>query len=119
VRLPASGGPPGDDSPQATQSGAVHIVVLTAVIAKDQPIADAVALRVAAVEVGRATGGYPKLHPVPSRWDLTIADLVGAAASGEPPPLADYLVGVHQRWAALHGEAIHDWYQSAASRMCN
>ncbi|HEX2370073.1 MAG TPA: DUF5946 family protein [Acidimicrobiia bacterium] len=104
---------PGDDSPQATQSVAVHLVVLTAVIAEDQPITDAVELRVAAVEVGRAIGGYPKLDPVPSGWDLVIADLVGAAASGELPPLADYDTGVQQRWAALHGETIQGWYEAA------
>jgi Family of unknown function (DUF5946) len=108
---------PGDDSPQATQSVAVHLVVLTAFIPEDQPITDAMALRVAAVDVGRATGGYPKLNPVPSGWDLVIDDLVTAATSGEPPPLADYLIGVQQRWAALHGNIIRGWYQAAVSRL--
>jgi hypothetical protein len=108
---------PGDDSPQATQSVAVHLVVLTAVIAEDLPITDATALRVAAVEVGRAVGGYPKLDPVPSGWDFVIADLVGAAASGQPPPLADYVEGVQQRWAALHGKTIQGWFQAAVPRL--
>jgi Family of unknown function (DUF5946) len=108
---------PGDDSPQATQSVAVHLVVLTAVIAEDQPITDAMALRVAAVVVGRAVGGYPMLDPVPWGWDLTVADLVGAAASGEPPPLADYLIGVQQRWAAFHGNTIRGWYEAAVWRL--
>ena len=108
---------PGDDSPQATQSVAVHLVVLTAVLSENRSIADAMALRVAAVEVGRAADGYPKLEPVPSEWDLTIADLSRAAASSEVPPLADYVDGVRERWTALHGETIHYWYRAAESRV--
>jgi Family of unknown function (DUF5946) len=110
---------PGDDSPQATQSVAVHLVALTAVLDKGRRIADAMALRVAAVEVGRAADGYPKLDPVPSEWDATIADLSSAGASGGVPPLGHYVEGVHERWAALHGDTIHGWYQAAASRIRN
>jgi Family of unknown function (DUF5946) len=77
---------PGDDSPQAIQSVAVHLVVLTAVLVENHRTDDAVVLRVAAVEVGRAVGGYPKLDPVPSEWDLTIAHLSSAGVSGEILP---------------------------------
>ncbi len=110
---------PGDDSPQATQSVAVHLVVLTAVLVEDQPIADAVPLRVAAVQARRGAGGYPKLDPVPSEWNLTIADLVAAATSQRIPPLRDYFWEVRQRWADLHGRTIHDWFEAATRQLRN
>ncbi len=64
-----------------TQSVAVHLVVLLPVIAEDQPITDAMALASAASVSRPCVGGYPKLEPVPSEWELTVADLVEAAAS--------------------------------------
>ena len=108
---------PGGDSPQATQSVAVHLVALTAVLVAGRPIADAIALRVAAVESGRAANGYPKLDPVPSEWNLTIADLVAAAASQRVPPLRDYVWEVRQRWADLHGRTIQNWFEAATRQL--
>ncbi len=108
---------PGGDSPQATQSVAAHLVALNAVLIDGRPVADAIAVRVAAVEAGRAAGGYPKLKPVPPEWDLTVADLVEAASSQRVPPLRDYVWEVRQRWADLHGRTIQEWFEAATRRL--
>ena len=108
---------PGDDSPQATQSVAAHLVALHAVLVEGRPVTDAVAVRVAAVEAGRAADGYPKLEPVPPEWDLTIADLVAAVASQRVPPLRDYVWEVRQRWADLHGRTIQNWFEAATRQL--
>lgn len=99
---------PGGSSPQATQSVAVHLVTLAAVIDHGHPLDQLVALRRAAVESGRRTGGYPKLEPVPAHWPATVADLA------KRPELVDSFVeGVIEEWQALHREKIESWYQAA------
>ena len=109
---------PGDHSTQAAQSVAVHLVVLEAVLGHDMPLARAVALRVAAVEMGRRGHSYPSLGPVPRTWDLTIADVVGVEAEKERAAAADrYVRSVWEAWKVLHGPLIVEWHQMASRQL--
>jgi hypothetical protein len=106
---------PGGASPQATQSTAIHLVVLAAVLDHGIPVSEAIPLRVAAVEVGRASGGYPKLEPVPDQWDLTITDVATASDSGRL--VSGYVTSVLERWRADHDETIERWHDASVARL--
>ena len=104
---------PGESSPQATQSVAVHLVVLHGVTHHSVSPADLVALRTDAVAVGRRKGGYPRLLPAPSEWELTIHDVVAASAPARPGKAGDYVDSVLAAWSIHHAERISEWYQAA------
>lgn len=109
---------PGDDSPQATQSAAVHLVVLEAILGHGMALGLAVRVRVAAVEVGRQGDGYPKLDPVPLSWELTIADVAEAESATERGLVANrYIRAVWEAWRDLHGPRIEEWHQAARGLM--
>lgn len=100
---------PGGTSPQATQSVAVHLVTLEAVVTHGHPLERAVSLRQSAVEHGRRTGGYPKLEPVPSAWPVTVAQLAGGDGA-----LVDRMVdGVLASWKELHADQVDAWYRAS------
>ncbi|MGH2393582.1 MAG: DUF5946 family protein [Candidatus Limnocylindria bacterium] len=104
---------PGEASPQATQSVAVHLVVLHGVNLHGVSPADLIALRTDAVAVGRSQGGYPRLLPAPSEWELTIHDVVAAPAPDRPGIAGDYVDSVLAAWSIHHAEQISDWYRAA------
>jgi hypothetical protein len=109
---------PGDHSTQAAQSVAVHLVVLEAVLGHDMPLARAVSLRVATVEMGRRGHSYPVLGPVPGTWDLTIADVAGVEAEKERAATADpYVRSVWEAWKGLHRPLIEEWHQMASRQL--
>ena len=109
---------PGGDSPQATQSAAVHLVVLEAMLGHGMALGLAVPARVAAVEVGRQGDGYPKLYPVPWSWELTIADVAEAETATERGLVANrYIRSVWEAWRELHGPRIDEWHQAARQLM--
>lgn len=102
---------PGDDSPQATQSAAVHLVVLHGVVRHGFPLGDLIALRQEAVAFGRRQGGFPRLLPAPSTWDVTIHNVVTPSDPGERTTVADaYPDAVLAAWSAEHGDAIARWH---------
>lgn len=102
---------PGDDSPQATQSVAVHLIVLEGVLGQGASHEDAIRMRVAAVEHGRNNQGYPKLEPVPQVWDLTIQDVVGESDAGERGEVARrYVNAVWSAWRKSHSGTMGEWY---------
>lgn len=108
---------PGESSPQATQSVAIHLVTLFAILDRGHDPAEAVRFRTAGVELGRRSGhGYPKLLPVPGRWATTIADIVTANDSDRPGLVDGYVRDVLARWQDLHGELIEQWYRSTQRR---
>lgn len=109
---------PGGSSPQATQSAAIHLVVLEAVLARRFPIEHVVDLRVAAVEVGRERGGYPKLDPVPSTWEITIGDVASPHDVTERSSrFGRYVESVWRGWVDLHGDEVADWCSIAVERL--
>lgn len=105
---------PGDNSPQATQSVAVHLVVLEAILGHGARHEDAIRIRVAAVENGRKAKGYPKLDPEPKRWVLTVQDVADAPDAGERGAIAArYAETVWSTWRESHGDTITAWLTSA------
>lgn len=109
---------PGDDSPQATQSVAVHLVVLEAVLGHGMRLDMAVPIRIATVETGRRGYGFPKLEPVPQSWDLTIADVAGEETEAERGAAGDrYVPSVWETWKALHGRLIEDWHRTVSRQL--
>jgi hypothetical protein len=109
---------PGDDSPQATQSVAVHLVVLEAVLGHGMSLDKAVPIRIATVEMGRRGHHYPKLEPVPHSWDLTLADIVNEETEAERAAAGDrYVRSVWQTWKGSHGPLIEDWHRTASRQL--
>jgi hypothetical protein len=100
---------PGNDSPQARQSVAVHLVTLWAILRASADIEKAIDIRVRAVSVGKRTGGFQWLEPAPASYPLTVAGLV----STEPIDASsiDLLVGgVLGSWSVDHEDAIRRWH---------
>jgi hypothetical protein len=105
---------PGDSSPQATQSVAVHLIVLQAILGHGDRHEDAIRIRVAAVEYGRKHNGYPNLEPDPPVWHLTIQDVADAPDADERGEVAArYVERVWSSWRKSHGETIADWHTRA------
>lgn len=103
---------PGDSSPQATQSVAVHLIVLEGVLGQGARHEDAIRMRVAAVEFGRSNSGFPKLEPEPERWDLTLLEVVGTQDAGERGEIAArYVETVWSSWRESHSDTISNWYK--------
>lgn len=94
--------PDGED-PRQVQSVAVHLVTIEAVHRQDQPLRMASAVTAAAVELGRAIGGYRVLHR-PTSWRSTIADVIEATVDPE-----EYVQDVLQAWEATEGLQIGRW----------
>lgn len=109
---------PGDDSPQATQSVAVHLVVLEAVLGHGMTLDMAVPIRTATVETGRRGHGFPKLEPMPPSWELTIADVAGEHTEEGRGAAGDrYVQSVWETWNASHGWLIEDWHRTARRQL--
>jgi hypothetical protein len=106
---------PGDGSSQATQSVAVHLVVLEAVLGWRTSVLDAVPLRAAAVNVGRQGSGFAKLEPVPDLWDLTLADVVNADPGVRAVELDRLVSSVWSGWKRLHGAEIEKWHAATVA----
>jgi hypothetical protein len=103
---------PGDSSPQATQSVAVHLIVLEGILGNGVRQEDAIRMRIAAVEYGRNNNGYPKLEPEPKMWDLSLQDVVGAPDAGARGEIAArYVETVWSSWRESHGETIVNSYR--------
>ena len=100
---------PGVDSPQARQSIAVHLITLWAILRAGADVEKAIDIRVRAVSVGKRTGGFEWLEPVPESYPLTVADLVAS----EPIDAASIdllVVGVLGSWLINHEHDIKRWH---------
>jgi hypothetical protein len=94
--------PDGAD-PRQIQSVAVHLITLEAVLVGRQPLKTASALTAAAVDLGRAMGGYRTLHR-PKTWTATIADVT--AGHIEPETYASEIL---ESWHGKEGPQIERW----------
>jgi len=94
--------PDGDD-PRQIQSVAVHLITLEAVLVADQPIKTASAVTAAAVDLGKAMGGYRTLHR-PATWEATI----GHVAEGSVEP-EEYARKVLDAWHQKEGLQMERW----------
>lgn len=94
--------PDGED-PRQVQSVAVHLITLQAVLVDGQASRTASAVTAAAVDMGKASGGYRILHR-PETWMATIADVADKTVQQE-----EYAQGVLDAWHAIEGAQIARW----------
>ena len=98
---------PGGESPQQTQSVAAHLIVLDAVLRRNQPVARASDIARGAIELGRRAGGYPKLNE-PVNWKLTVAEVVE-----RPGRSKEYVVSVLDEWLQNEPPELEKWTAGA------
>lgn len=94
---------PDGDSSQQRQSVAVHLITLTAVLARGEPVDTASRITRAGVEAGRREGGYPRLGP-PSAWKSTIADV-----ASDKTDAGSYARDVLDVWMEIEAPTLRDW----------
>lgn len=107
---------PGTDSAQSRQSVAVHLVTLWAILRAGADIEKAIDIRVRAVSVGKRTGGFEWLEPIPASYPLTVAGLI----STEPIDATSIdllVVGALGSWSGDHENAIRRWHDRYRQEM--
>ncbi len=105
---------PGVPSDQATQSVAVHLLALFAVLERATPVPEALGVR------RRALRGAVEARHARFEW-LTPPEFDGgltvAAVAAEPTPksraaaLEEYVTGVWSAWETLHRPTVAGWYE--------
>jgi hypothetical protein len=96
----------GENSPQAIQSVAVHLLDLHAIIT-DQATQPGWA-------IGRALrkrGVFHKLAPSPLGRALTYRHLFPGGGVVTPATRTQYVVSVYEAWMALHRSTVEQWYE--------
>ena len=96
----------GDESPQAIQSVAAHLLDLHAIITghTTQP----------GWALGRAVrtrGVFHKLAPPPLGRALTYRHLFPGGGVVTPVTRSQYVVSVYEAWMALHRSTVEQWYE--------
>lgn len=94
---------PGGVDKRQTQSVAVHLVTLNAVLSHGQPPSQASQITRAAVDLGRLHHGYKRL-PEPASWDLTIGDVDEGGTEA-----STYVVSVLEVWMNTQAKTIEEW----------
>jgi hypothetical protein len=94
--------PDGAD-PRQIQSVAVHLITLQAVLVAEHPVRTASALTAAAVDLGKAMGGFRTLHR-PDTWVSTIADVATEQIDPE-----SYAHNVLDAWHETERVQIERW----------
>jgi hypothetical protein len=95
----------GEDSPQAIQSVALHLLALHGFIAKE---IDGLWIRRRAL---RTRGVFHKLQPPLLGCALTIRHFFASEGTEGTISRSDYACSVHAAWIALHRATIEDWYE--------
>jgi len=96
----------GEDSPQAIQSVALHLLNLHGIISGKTtrprwPIERAI----------RRRGVFHKLYPPPLGSALTIRHLFSGGGVVTPAARTQYVVSVYEVWMALHRSTVEQWYE--------
>ena len=96
----------GEDSPQAIQSVAVHLLNLHGIISGKTtrprwPISRAL----------RTRGVFHKLDPPALGSALTIRHLFPGGGVVTPVTRSQYVVSVYEAWMALHRYTVEQWYE--------
>jgi hypothetical protein len=96
----------GEDSPQAIQSVAVHLLNLYGIISGKTtsprwPIGRAIRVR----------GVFHKLDPPALGCALTIRHLFSGGGIVTPVTRSQYVVSVYEAWMALHRSTVEQWYE--------
>ncbi|MCB0175775.1 MAG: hypothetical protein KDJ97_35050 [Anaerolineae bacterium] len=106
---------PGQPSPQAVQSVAVHLLALYGVLVKDIGVDQAVWVKQRALRPGKSgkQGRFTWLSPPPLAETLTVVDIVnGATPAARTELVARYVTQVWEMWAQKHAAVIADWYET-------
>jgi len=96
----------GEDSPQAIQSVAVHLLNLHGIISDKTTLPK--------WPIGRALrtrGVFHKLDPPALGSALTIRHLFPAGGVVTPVTRSQYVVSVYDAWMALHRSTVEEWYE--------
>ena len=96
----------GDDSPQAIQSVAVHLLNVHGVIS-GQTTRPGWAITRAV----RTKGVFHKLSPPVPGSALTIRHLFPGGGVAIPVTRTQYVLSVYQAWMTLHRSTVEQWYQ--------
>jgi hypothetical protein len=96
----------GEDSPQAVQSVAAHLLDLHAIVTgrTTQP-------GWALGRAVRARGVFRKLAPPPLGSALTYRHLFPGGGVATPVTRGQYVVSVYEAWIALHRSTVEQWYE--------
>lgn len=106
---------PGQPSPQAVQSVAVHLLALYGVLVKDMGVDQAVRVKQHALRPGKSgkQGRFTWLAPPPLAEALTVVDIVnGATPDARTELVARYVTQVWEMWAQKHAAIIAHWYET-------
>ena len=95
----------GEDSPQAIQSVAVHLLNIHGVIS-GQTTRPGWAIDRAL----RQKGVFRKLMPPPLGSALTIRHLFSGGGVRTPATRTQYVVSVYEAWMSLHRDTVEQWY---------
>jgi hypothetical protein len=96
----------GEDSPQAIQSVAAHLLDLHAIITGQTTLPG--------WAIGRAVrtrGVFHKLAPPPLGSALTYRHLFPGGGVVTPVTRSQYAVSVYEAWMALHRSTVEQWYE--------
>ena len=96
----------GDDSPQAIQSVAVHLLNIYGIVSGKTtrprwPIARAI----------RTRGVFRKLEPPALGSALTIRHLFPGGGVVSPVTRSQYAASVYEAWMSLHRSTVEHWYE--------
>ena len=97
----------GDDSPQAVQSVAVHLLALHGVLSEGHPVDSALWLRRRGL---RRKGVFHKLAPPPLGSMLTVRHLFPGGGVVNLATYAAYAESVYAGWMGVHAGTVRDWY---------
>jgi Family of unknown function (DUF5946) len=95
----------GDDSPQAIQSVAVHLLTLHGAMTRK---ADGIWIKRRAL---RTRGVFHKLEPPSLGCALTIRHLFPSEGTDAVVTRSDYAYSVYHAWMALHRTTVESWYE--------
>jgi hypothetical protein len=95
----------GDDSPQAIQSVAVHLLNLHGIISGNTTRPGWAIARAL-----RTRGVFRKLDPPALGSALTYRHLFPGGGVVTPVTRSQYVVSVYEAWMALHRQTVEDWY---------
>lgn len=95
----------GEDSPQAIQSVAIHLLTLHGAITRR---ADGVWVKRRALHT---RGVFHKLEPPPLGCALTIRHLYPIEGTGTAVRTSDYAYSVYNAWIGLHRTTVESWYE--------
>lgn len=99
---------PGDDSPPAVQSVAVHLLTLHGVLREGQPVTSTLWLRRRAL---RRRGAYHRLQAPPMHTMYTLRHLFPGGGVVEPVPVGTYVESVYVQWARANAGDLARWYE--------